>query len=45
MSLQVARQGDDGTDGTTAKLLSILSDTPTFAFDNADTSADPHQQI
>ena len=42
MSLQVARQGDDGTDGTTAKLLSILSDTPTFAFDNAaDTSADP----
>ena len=31
MSLQVARQGDDGTDGTTAKLLSILStSSPTY---------------
>ena len=42
MSLSVARQGDDGSDGTSAKLLNIISDSPTFAFDNSsDTSATP----
>ena len=42
MSLSVARQGDDGSDGTNAKLLNIISDSPTFAFDNSsDTSATP----
>ena len=41
MSLQVARQGDDGLDGSTAKLLNIVSDSQTFSFDtSADTSAD-----
>ena len=36
MSLQVARQGDDGLDGSSAKLLNIISDSQTYAFDNSD---------
>ena len=42
MSIAVARQGDDGLDGSSAKLVNIISDSQTYAFDtSADTSATP----
>ena len=51
MSISVARQGDDGTDGndgapgvngTSAKILTITSDSQVFGFDNSvDTTATP----
>ena len=42
MSLTKARQGGDGSDGTSAKLLIGSLDSQVFAFDNvADTSSDP----
>ena len=42
MSLAKSKQGADGTDGTSAKLLIGSLDSQVMAFDNAsDTSADP----
>tara|TARA_R100001509_G_scaffold69024_1_gene38298 strand:+ start:40 stop:9621 length:9582 start_codon:yes stop_codon:yes gene_type:complete len=42
MSVAVALQGDDGLDGSSAKLLNIISDSQTFSFDDSnDTSATP----
>ena len=42
MSVAVARQGDDGLDGSTARSLTLLSDSQTFAFDDSsDTTSTP----
>ena len=42
MSVAIARQGDDGLDGSTARSLTLLSDSQTFAFDDSsDTSSTP----